>query len=242
MSNDGHVLRAYVFMPDGYTPLLMMTFEVVDQNDVVSACYAYHNDHLSTPRAMTDDAGTGLYYNWHRYYVPGLGVYARADPRPPAWYDAFAYSRGSPVAFADPSGLAWVYIWDEGEENDSTFGHAAIESEDGSEYLSAYPLFQYFTKGEDVSTHNDNEADHVFHIADADEDALKKFIRERKSSWSPWSISNNCVDAVVEALDAAKGSNSLSSSVSDQTLFAQPQDLYDALTKFGYEEEDGDGD
>jgi RHS repeat-associated protein len=162
MSNDGHVLRAYVFMPDGYTPLLMMTFEVVDQNDAVSACYAYHNHHPSTPRAMTDDsgavvwraslapfgqrigacdtdqdgadddacpveqplrfpgqwddAGTGLYYNWHRYYVPGLGVYTRLDPLSvgslldglpgrTGGRSGYSYGRGSPGLLGDPAGL-----------------------------------------------------------------------------------------------------------------------------------------
>jgi RHS repeat-associated protein len=159
MSNDGHVLRAYVFMPDGYTPLLMIEY---GEYEAVDGCYAYHNDHLSTPRAMTDDsgavvwraslapfgqrigacdtdqdgadddacpveqplrfpgqwddAGTGLYYNWHRYYVPGLGVYTRLDPLSvgslldglpgrTGGRSGYSYGRGSPGLLGDPAGL-----------------------------------------------------------------------------------------------------------------------------------------
>jgi len=169
MSNDGHVLRAYLFMPDGYTPLLMIEY---DEYEAVDACYAYHNDHLSTPRAMTDDsgaviwraslapfgqrigacdtdqdgaddgacpveqplrfpgqredAGTGLYYNWHRYYVPGLGVYTRLDPvgtfGPRAHNVASTgYAGGSPVMATDAAGL-----WPIGDE---TAAHSGAPTE-----------------------------------------------------------------------------------------------------------------
>jgi RHS repeat-associated protein len=83
------------------------------EGEAVDGCYAYHNDHLSTPRAMTDDAGTGLYYNWHRYYVPGLGVYTRLDPVGTLVPSRLSlgsadYSRADPVYSVDPQGL-WPY-------------------------------------------------------------------------------------------------------------------------------------
>jgi len=157
MSNDGHVLRAYVFMPDGYTPLLMIEY---GEGEAVDGCYAYHNDHLSTPRAMTDDsgaviwraslapfgqrigacdtdqdgadddacpvdqplrfpgqwddAGTGLYYNWHRYYVPGCAIYSTQDPLvlkgvEEKRFAGFSYADGGPTRATDPTGLREWY-------------------------------------------------------------------------------------------------------------------------------------
>jgi RHS repeat-associated protein len=57
-----------------------------------------------------DDAGTGLYYNWHRYYVPGLGVYTRLDPlrtqRPSRRALGLrGYALGNPLVVEDPTGL-----------------------------------------------------------------------------------------------------------------------------------------
>jgi RHS repeat-associated protein len=55
---------------------------------------------------QTEDAETGLYYNWHRYYDPELGRYVTADPIGLAGgSNLYAYVGGNPVNLKDPSGL-----------------------------------------------------------------------------------------------------------------------------------------
>jgi RHS repeat-associated protein len=209
MSNDGHVLRAYVFMPDGYTPLLMIEY---GEGEAVDGCYAYHNEHLSTPRAMTDDAGTGLYYNWHRYYVPGLGVHTLLDPIPRLGGANLGFARSNPVHWADPTGLAWVYVWG---DTDGRYAHAAIESDDGN-YLSFYPEDDggpwydaqqgaaYKSKEDDMANHAGEENTCAkYYVPGVDEDALSEAIDEFKGTNNEWDKTNNCVDAVMDVLDKA---------------------------------------
>jgi hypothetical protein len=128
-----------------------------------------------------------------------------------------------------------VYIWDEGEKNDSTFGHAAIESEDGSEYLSSYPD-GYATKGQDYDGHNYHEADHVFHVSEVDETKLKKHIRDTKDTWQLWNVFNNCVDDVADAL-ADSGLPEMQNYMEEKWNVYLPEDRVETLDKFGYEEE-----
>ena len=62
------------------------------------------------------DAETGLHYNWHRYYDPGVGRYQRADPlsEDPNYFlfntiritNPYNYAKNNPFRFTDPKGLA----------------------------------------------------------------------------------------------------------------------------------------
>jgi RHS repeat-associated protein len=53
------------------------------------------------------DVESGLHYNWHRYYEPGLGRYFRVDP---VWaLNLYAYVLGQPIRLIDPLGLTY---WD----------------------------------------------------------------------------------------------------------------------------------
>jgi len=63
------------------------------------------------PGQVCDDE-TGLYYNWHRYYSPQLGMYYQADPLglQGGDYNLYRYANGSPTRFIDPYGL---YSWNE---------------------------------------------------------------------------------------------------------------------------------
>jgi len=153
--------------------IFVMSREGKSQEAPTEAVYYYHNDHLGTPKVLTDQNGviqweavmepfgeintfiasnannpfrfpgqyeddlTGLYYNHHRYYMPGLGRYNRVDLiskefydpekskfifyyksryRFPYFYNIFAYPN-NPIMFNDPDGLwfpwtkigKWVY-------------------------------------------------------------------------------------------------------------------------------------
>ena len=163
---SGEPQRAYVFMPDGFTPVMLVFFgwDEGEQKHVVSAVYFYHNDHLSTPRALTNQNGTvvwraryapfgatslggepeplatggigieyyppvgenpveqplrfpgqwddgvpGVWYNWHRFYLPDYGMYGRRDPIPAGAHTGlgagFGYVEANPVRFSDQKGL-----------------------------------------------------------------------------------------------------------------------------------------
>lgn len=54
------------------------------------------------------DTETRLHYNWHRFYMPDLGIYLQADPLIATGEDqatAFAYVDGLPTGAVDPTGL-----------------------------------------------------------------------------------------------------------------------------------------
>jgi RHS repeat-associated protein len=52
------------------------------------------------------DAETGLYYNYHRYYDPSTGRYLTPDPIGlNGGINLFAYVGGNPTNIVDPYGL-----------------------------------------------------------------------------------------------------------------------------------------
>ena len=68
------------------------------------------------------DSETGLHYNWHRYYEPGLGRYLRPDPIGlEGGINLYAYVGGNSLNRIDPYGLmeaTWGQI--------GTFGVGAV--------------------------------------------------------------------------------------------------------------------
>jgi RHS repeat-associated protein len=55
------------------------------------------------------DKETGLHYNGHRYYDPSMGQYIQADPIGlAAGTNLYAYVKGNPLKYVDPTGLAGV--------------------------------------------------------------------------------------------------------------------------------------
>jgi len=168
-----------VFLPDGFTPLMIAEFGAPPPTPPEDppapqpgTIYFVHNDHLATPKAVTDLTGTpvwqarhqpfgqvqplcgpngvpnpsgppapgpctfsqllrfpgqwdqsdahlslaGVWYNWHRFYLPQWGMYSRRDPisrEEPSPYRTrlrgldwtFHYVQSNPLTWADPFGL-----------------------------------------------------------------------------------------------------------------------------------------
>jgi len=163
---SGNLLRAFVFLPDGFTPLMIVTFDAPPTSPPdppapqPGTIYFVHNDHLSTPKAVTDLTGipvwlarhepfgqvqelcggangtpdpnappspcafsqplrfpgqwdqsdahlalSGVWYNWHRFYLPAWGMYSRRDPIVRVDGREFGYVGGQPGSWSDPTGL-----------------------------------------------------------------------------------------------------------------------------------------
>jgi len=126
--------------------IFVMSREGKSQEAPTEAVYYYHNDHLGTPKVLTDQNGTiqweavmepfgeidtfiasnannpfrfpgqyeddltGLYYNHHRYYMPGLGRYNRLDLiNCTNFYYHYLYSGNNPIIYIDHNSLARYY-------------------------------------------------------------------------------------------------------------------------------------
>jgi RHS repeat-associated protein len=115
--------------------------------------YYFHNDHLGTPQAISDQSGrivwktehdpfgtavadedpdqdgiavncnlrfpgqyydveTGLHYNYHRDYDPGMGRYLEADPAgiKRGKDRLYVYASDNPTQYTDPLGLAYFAL------------------------------------------------------------------------------------------------------------------------------------
>jgi len=69
----GNLLRAYVFLPDGFTPLMIVEFGAPPPTTPpappapqAGTIYFVHNDHLSTPKAVTDLTGDPVWLARHQ--------------------------------------------------------------------------------------------------------------------------------------------------------------------------------
>jgi len=133
-----------VFMAGFGIIIFMIAFEARPNSESLTpnseSVFYYHNDHLGTPKVITDQNGviqweavmepfgeidtfiasnvnnpfrfpgqyeddlTGLYYNHHRYYIPGLGRYNRVDPLL-KYFLPFAYSFNNSINYFDKMGL-----------------------------------------------------------------------------------------------------------------------------------------
>jgi len=154
-----------VFMAGFGIIIFMIAFEARPNSESLTpnseSVFYYHNDHLGTPKVLTDQNGviqweavmepfgeidtfiasnannpfrfpgqyeddlTGLYYNHHRYYIPGLGRYNRVDPKEYnkycsnyiynilGFYDSYGgynYTNNKPVVRYDETGLISLHI------------------------------------------------------------------------------------------------------------------------------------
>jgi RHS repeat-associated protein len=102
------------------------------------------------------DGETDLYYNFHRYYDPGIGKYMREDPIGLIGdINLFVYTRNNPVIRIDPLGLKWVWyckrrLYPAGPWYSSfirmaiypMFGHCYIKF--GSDARGFYPGSEYW--------------------------------------------------------------------------------------------------
>ena len=77
------------------------------------------------------DDGSGLLYMRRRTYAPALGRFTSPDPLRDPGTNAYAYVRNSPLAFADPRGLAVTADRCGGFEDSLSYGEGAGKAAPG---------------------------------------------------------------------------------------------------------------
>lgn len=84
------------------------------------------------------DDGSGLHYNWHRFYQPQTGRYTQADPIGlGGGWNRYSYVGANPLEFVDPTGLdrGWA---------DSRMGYAYDLGRGVKNYFDRLGQFEYF--------------------------------------------------------------------------------------------------
>ena len=159
-------------------------------------------------------------------------MYARRDPIRRLDGGEYSYVGANPVSVADPWGLdgVWVYLW----TSNTAVGHAALVTDDGRVVISSYPTVlggnQIFS-GEDWCDHDGYAPDVMYHIWNADEQAIKDWA----GKWGDtgWWLWDHCVDKVLHALEAG-GLGSIAEEMEPGLPWDAVQLLKDALEESGY--------
>ncbi len=89
------------------------------------------------------DAETNLYYNWYRYYDPGLGRYITSDPIGLyAGLNLFGFVSANPIVTIDPLGLKNIELVCECKDADGQFllGLSASKTEQLARYSTGNPF------------------------------------------------------------------------------------------------------
>jgi len=149
-----------------------------------------------------ENDGTGLYYYRARYYSPTLKRFISEDPIGlGGGLNEYAYARGNPMSFIDPSGTD-VAVIENGATSGNPFGHTAIAVTGAG----VYSFGNDTPPGSDLTAYLTREAtrrDTTVYVIPTDgaEDAAVLAKLQSYGTSKPGILSDSCADRSNKALD-----------------------------------------
>jgi len=155
------------------------------------------------------DRETGLFYNWHRDYLPSGGRYVQADPIGfyGGYLTLYTYVGGNPIRFIDRLGLyTEIIVWSGVGKGESQFGHVSTNLNGQSYSWGPGGWDKQYPSAADYAARQQQFRDgrgYVLDLTPQEEVAFKKCLDAHGGEYN--FIKNNCGTPPQECLPPRLG-------------------------------------